>query len=56
VEDGETANAVNVEAWARELDAAVSQVAAEEHDRFRKAMDDLELESKDIVRREWGLK
>jgi hypothetical protein len=56
VEDGESANAGNVEAWARELDAAVSLVAPEEHDRFRKALDDLELESKDAVRREWGLK
>ena len=56
VEDGEAANAGNVEAWARELDTAVSQVAAEEHDRFRKALEDVELESKEAVRREWGLK
>jgi hypothetical protein len=41
--------------WARDLDAATAQLPAEEHDRFRQALDEIERDSKDAVRREWGL-
>lgn len=40
--------------WAREMDAAVAQIPAEEHDRFLHAVDEIERESKDAVRKEWG--
>ena len=41
--------------WAKDLEAAAMGVPAEEHDRFRQALGGIERESKDAVRREWGL-
>ena len=41
--------------WARELDAAAAEIPAEEHERFLHALDDIERESKQAVRKEWGL-
>jgi len=56
VEDPEVAVAASeVEQWSREIEAAAAKLPAEEHDRFRRAMDDIERESKETVRREWGL-
>jgi len=46
---------LEIEKWSRELEAAAAKVPAEEHDRFRRAMADIERESKEAVRREWGL-
>ena len=40
--------------WAREMDAGVAQIPAEEHDRFLHALDEIERQSKDAVRKEWG--
>jgi len=36
--------------WAREMDAATAQIPAEEHERFLKALDEIERESKQAVR------
>ena len=44
-----------VRAWAQDLETASAQVPADEHDRFLKALEDIERESKEAVRREWGL-
>lgn len=41
--------------WAREMDAALARIPAEEHDRFLEALDEIERESKDAVRKEWGV-
>ena len=32
--------------WAREMDAATAQIPAEEHDRFLRALDEIEKQSK----------
>jgi len=41
--------------WAQELEAAAAQIPAEEHDRFLKALEEVEKESKEAVRKQWGL-
>jgi hypothetical protein len=41
--------------WAKDLDKSTSQIPAEEHDRFLRALDEIERASKDAVHREWGL-
>jgi hypothetical protein len=41
--------------WAQEMDAATAQIPAEEHERFLKALDEIERESKEAVRKQWGL-
>ncbi|HZK83064.1 MAG TPA: antitoxin family protein [Humisphaera sp.] len=41
--------------WAQEMDASTAQIPAEEHDRFLKALDEIERESKEAVRKQWGL-
>ena len=55
VEDPINIGTEDLAAWARELEVAAKQLPAEEHDRFRKAIDEIERQSKDDVRREWGL-
>jgi len=40
--------------WAQELDAGTAQIPAEEHDRFLQALDEIERESKEAVRKQWG--
>ena len=40
--------------WARELDTATAEIPAEEHDRFLQALDEIERESKEAVRKRWG--
>jgi hypothetical protein len=41
--------------WREGLEVAVLKLPQEEHDRFSRAMVDIERESKDAIRREWGL-
>jgi hypothetical protein len=47
--------AAQVSEWAEDLEAAAARLPAEEHDRFRRALNEIGRESKDAVRREWGL-
>ena len=42
--------------WAQEMDAATAQIPAEEHERFLNALDEIERDSKDAVRKQWGMK
>ncbi|MGD0463778.1 MAG: hypothetical protein ABSB74_14925 [Tepidisphaeraceae bacterium] len=56
VEEPELAEAESqINQWAKDLDKATAQIPAEEHDRFLRALDEIERASKDAVRREWGL-
>ncbi|HET6247837.1 MAG TPA: hypothetical protein VFE47_09075 [Tepidisphaeraceae bacterium] len=48
-------NDVKLDEWARDLQTGAEHVGEEEHDRFRQALVDIERESKETVRREWGL-
>jgi uncharacterized membrane protein len=41
--------------WAQDLEDAAARLPAEEHDRFQKALREIERESKEAIRREWGL-
>lgn len=41
--------------WAKDLEEAAAGFPAEEHARFRDALNEIERESKNTVRREWGL-
>jgi hypothetical protein len=54
-EPAEAERSALIDEWARDLEAAAVQVPAEEHDRFRQALSDVERDSKEAVRREWGL-
>ena len=40
--------------WGQELDAATAQIPPQDHERFQQALVELEKESKEAVRREWG--
>ena len=44
-----------LEEWSRDLEAAVARIPAEEHERFARALEEIERESKEAVRRAWGL-
>jgi hypothetical protein len=39
--------------WARDLDDATAQIPTEEHDRFLAALEEIERESKEAVRKRW---
>jgi Ser/Thr protein kinase RdoA (MazF antagonist) len=52
VEDPASATTAELAQWAAQLHAATSQLPAEEHDRFLKALEENEKSSKDAVRRE----
>ena len=52
VDDPALAGTEDIAAWARELDQATMELPADEHDRFREALSELEGQSKDVVRRE----
>jgi hypothetical protein len=39
--------------WAQEMDVATAQIPAEEHERFLRAVDEIERESKEAVRKQW---
>jgi hypothetical protein len=56
VEEPETApSAAEIEQWAKELEESTAKIPAEEHEQFLRALEEIERESKDAVRREWGL-
>lgn len=56
VEEPESAEAKErINQWAEDLDKDTAEIPAEEHDRFLRALDEIERASKDAVRREWGL-
>lgn len=44
-----------IEKWAKELEASTARIPAEEHERLERALKEIERESKDAVRRKWGL-
>ena len=41
--------------WAQEMDAATAQIPAAEHERFLTALEEIERESKDAIRKQWGI-
>jgi len=56
VEEPESADAeAEINQWATDLDKSTAQIPVEEHDRFLRALDEIERASKEAVRREWGL-
>lgn len=55
-EDDEIPDAQTLAEWQREMDQAMAAVPPEEDERFLKALAEIEAESKEAVRREWGLK
>jgi hypothetical protein len=56
VEEPSASNAdAQISQWAREMDAATAQIPAEEHERFLTALDEIERDSKEAVRKQWGL-
>ena len=42
-----------INAWERDLAEGAARIPPEEHERFRQALEDIERESKEVVRREW---
>ena len=46
--------AAEIAQWAQELDAATAQIPAQEHERFLRALDEIERESKEAVRKQWS--
>jgi hypothetical protein len=55
VEDSALGSGEDLIEWAREIDEAARELPPEEHARFREALDALERQSKDAVRREWEI-
>ena len=54
VEEPESERATaEIQQWARELDVSTSQIPPAEHDRFLRALDQIERESKEAVRKQW---
>jgi hypothetical protein len=47
------ASEAEINAWEKELADAAAQVPSEEHERFRHALEDVERESKEAIRKEW---
>ncbi len=47
--------ATEIQRWAKELEDSTA-IPEEEHDRLELALKEIERESKDTVRQEWGLK
>jgi hypothetical protein len=41
--------------WESNLARATAQIPADEHDRFLLALDEIEIQSKEAIRREWKL-
>jgi hypothetical protein len=41
--------------WAKDLEDAAARLPAEEHHRFRQALSEIERESKEAIRRQWGI-
>jgi hypothetical protein len=53
-DSGETAT--EIKKWAKELEASTARIPVEEHELLERALEEIEQESKDAVRREWGLR
>jgi hypothetical protein len=49
IEPNGDAGGDEIQQWAREFDAAAAEIPAEEHDRFLRALDEIEHESKESV-------
>lgn len=47
--------ATDVEAWAEDVESAMAEIPSEDHDLFEAALAEHERESKESVRRQWGL-
>ena len=47
--------AAEVKQWAKELEESTAKIPTDEHERLERALEELERESKDAVRRKWGL-
>jgi uncharacterized membrane protein len=56
IEGTDVPTAEDLRAWAAEMEASAARLPAEEHEHFERALDEVERESKEAVRREWGLK
>jgi hypothetical protein len=52
---GSTSDPADIDRWAREMDEGAQAITAEDAVAFERALVDVERESKDAVRREWGL-
>jgi hypothetical protein len=46
----------DLDRWEKELDEAAAQIPPEDHERMQRALEKIDRESKDAVRREWGLR
>lgn len=56
IEEPNTApSQAELDEWARDLEEAVAKIPPEEHERFARALEEIERESKEAVRRQWGL-
>lgn len=56
VEDPDSAESgAEIDRWAKEFEESTAKIPAEEHDRLDRARENIERESKDAVRRQWGL-
>jgi hypothetical protein len=56
VEEPELVEAeTQINQWTKDLDKSTAQIPAEEHDRFLRALDEIERASKGAVRREWSV-
>ena len=44
-----------LEQWAREMEAGAARIPAEDHERFLRAIEEVERQSKEAVAREWGI-
>ena len=53
VEEPQPSGTADLSKWSAELDAATAKIPAEEHDRFLHALDQIELDSKEAVRKQW---
>jgi hypothetical protein len=49
-----TAEQSELRAWTEDLESAAAKLPPEEHERFLKALDEIERQSKNAVGREWG--
>lgn len=54
-EEAAQPTAEELRAWSQEIEAAAARIPEEEHRRFLTALEEIERESKEAVRREWGL-
>jgi len=46
--------ASEIDQWSSDLEAAAARLPLEDHQRFIEALDEIERESKEAMRREWG--